>query len=103
MNPGWLGLNDGPLQEKAIHTGSDEVFRFAGYTLDMARGCLRNAEREIELRPKSFAVLRFLVENGDRLASKDKIISAVWPDVVVTEDSLSRCISEVRAAFRSLR
>src|SRR5882672_11412264 len=83
----------------AIHTKSHKVFRFAGFSLDVTRGCVRSGERELELRPKSFEVLRFLVENADRLVTKDEIITVIWPDVIVTEDSLSRCISDVRTAL----
>jgi len=78
---------------------SYKTYRFEEFTLDISRGRVRKGEREIELRPKSFEVLRFLVENADRLVSKDEIIAAIWPDVIVTEDSLSRCISDVRAAL----
>ena len=83
----------------AIHTESRELFRFEGFTLDVTRGCVRSGERELELRPKSFEVLRFLVQNADRLVSKDELMTAIWPDVFVTEDSLSRCISDVRIAL----
>jgi TolB-like protein/DNA-binding winged helix-turn-helix (wHTH) protein/tetratricopeptide (TPR) repeat protein len=79
----------------AVH----RAFRFAGYTLDMTRGALRNGEHAIELRPKSFEVLRYLVENAGRLISKDEIIQAVWSNVVVSDESLTRCISDVRAAL----
>src|SRR5712691_7436857 len=83
----------------AIHTESRELFRYEGFTLDVTRGCLRSGERELELRPKSFEVLRFLVQNADRLVSKDELMEALWPGVFVTEDSLSRCISDVRIAL----
>src|SRR6266581_5953860 len=75
------------------------MFRFGGYTLDVVRGCLRTADREIELRPKSFEVLRYLVENAGRLVPKDELIKAVWPNVIVTDESLTRCISDVRLAL----
>jgi hypothetical protein len=35
------------------------MFRFGEYTLDIVRGCLRTADRDIELRPKSFEVIVF--------------------------------------------
>jgi class 3 adenylate cyclase/predicted ATPase len=76
-----------------------KAFCFEGYTLDLRRGCLRAADREIELRPKSFAVLRYLVENAGRLVSKDELVKAVWPNVIVTDDSLARCVSDVRQAL----
>jgi DNA-binding winged helix-turn-helix (wHTH) protein len=76
-----------------------EAFYFEGYTLDLRRGCLRHEDREIELRPKSFTVLRYLLENAGRLVSKDELIRAVWPNVVVTDESLTRCVSDVRVAL----
>jgi TolB-like protein len=75
------------------------MFQFEGYTLDVTRGCLRTADREVELRPKSFEVLHYLVQSGGRLVTKDEIIRVVWPNVVVTDESLSQCISEVRHAI----
>ena len=76
-----------------------KMFRFEGYTLDVMRCSLRVADREVELRPKSFEVLRYLVENADRLVTKEELIKAVWPDVVVTDDSLTQCVSEARHAL----
>ncbi len=51
------------------------------------------------MRPKSFDVLRYLAENPDRLFSKDALLEAIWPGIHVTEDSLTRCISDIRAAL----
>jgi TolB-like protein/DNA-binding winged helix-turn-helix (wHTH) protein/tetratricopeptide (TPR) repeat protein len=76
-----------------------KVFRFEGFTLDAMRRFLRRGDREVELRPKSFEVLCYLVEHAGRLVTKNEIIDAVWPDVVVTDDSLTRCVSDVRAAL----
>ena len=75
------------------------MFQFEGYTLDIARSSLRAADREVQLRPKSFEVLRYLVENADRLVTKEELIKAIWPNVVVTDKSLTHCISEVRKAI----
>jgi adenylate cyclase len=75
------------------------MFKFEDCTLDIVRGCLRKADREVELRAKSFEVLRHLVENADRLVSKSELIETVWPNVVVSDESLSQCVSEVRQAI----
>jgi TolB-like protein/Tfp pilus assembly protein PilF len=75
------------------------ILQFGRFTLDLTRGRLRADGRDIELRPKSFEVLRHLVENADRLLSKEEIVSAVWPNVIVSEDSLARCMSDVRFAL----
>jgi adenylate cyclase len=87
----------GPAREAKIVAKG--MFRFGNFTLDIARGTLRIADREVNLRPKSFEVLRCLVENADRLLTKAEFIKAVWPKVVVAEESLARCVSEVREAL----
>ena len=69
-------------------------------TLDLALGLLCRNGTEIPLRPKSFALLQYLVAHAGRLVTKDELLSEVWPDVVVTEDSLTRCVSEARVALR---
>ena len=75
------------------------IYCFEGLTLDLHRGCLTSADGERALRPKSFEVLRHLVENAGRLVSKEELVSAIWPRVSVNDDSLARCISEVRLAI----
>src|SRR5258708_36267236 len=76
-----------------------QPLQFGSFTLDLERLCLRGPSGEVELRPKSFEVLRYLAEHPGRVISKEEVIAAVWPDVVVTDDSLIRCISEVRRAI----
>ncbi len=79
------------LQHQTLH--------FGDFTLDLRRGCLLRESEEVKLRPKSFEVLRHLVENSGRLVSKDELMGAVWPDTAVTDDSLVQCLIEVRRAL----
>ena len=74
-------------------------FQFAGFTLDLARLRLDGPSGQVALRPKAFEVLRFLVENAGRVVSKDEMMQAVWPNVTVTDKSLTHCVSEVRCAL----
>ena len=73
--------------------------QFDRYVLDLDRGCLTLNGTEVVLRPKTFAVLQFLVENDGRLVSKDELMAAVWPDVTVTDDALVQSIGELRRAL----
>src|SRR5499433_951350 len=75
------------------------MLQFEGYTLDIAHNSLRAADREVTLRRKSLELLRYLVENPGRLVTKEELLKAIWPDVVVTEESLTHCVSEVRQAI----
>jgi TolB-like protein/DNA-binding winged helix-turn-helix (wHTH) protein/Tfp pilus assembly protein PilF len=76
----------------------DETERlcFEEFALDLTRGCLRSGDRDIDLRPKAFAVLHHLAKNAGRLVPKQELYQAVWPDVVVCDDSLVQCIRELR-------
>jgi TolB-like protein len=69
---------------------------FDRYALDLTRGSLRLADRDLALRPKAFMALRYLVENAGRLVAKDELQRAVWRDVIVTDDSLVQCVRQLR-------
>ncbi len=76
------------------------VYRFEGFTLDLVRGALFGPDgAELRLRPKAFALLRHLAENAERLIDRDEILGAVWPGVFVTEDSVTLCVRQLRAAL----
>jgi len=71
-----------------------------GFEIDFSRSGLRRAGGEhVELRPRSLAVLRLLAANLGQLVTKDEIMAKVWDDAVVTEDSLTQCISDIRRAI----
>ncbi|HLE63745.1 MAG TPA: transcriptional regulator [Pyrinomonadaceae bacterium] len=78
---------------------SHQTHCFDEFVLDLTRGCLLHGHEEIKLRPKSFEVLRYLVENNGRLISKDELIHAVWVGMAVTDDSLVQCLKDIRHAL----
>jgi DNA-binding winged helix-turn-helix (wHTH) protein len=74
--------------------------RIGGFLLNRARGCLEDAAgAERFLRPKSYRVLEVLSERRGELVSKDELIGEAWPDVIVSDDSLAQCVSEIRRAL----
>lgn len=74
-------------------------YAFERFHFDPLRGQLTNGGVAIELRPKSLAVLHYLVAHPQRLVEKDELLAAVWGKVVVTEDSLVQCVREIRQAL----
>jgi DNA-binding winged helix-turn-helix (wHTH) protein len=80
----------------AVNRGA---YWFEGFTLDVTRRILRTNAGDVELRPRSFDVLCCLVENAGQLVSKDRIIRRVWPDAAATDESLARCVSDIRLAL----
>jgi len=73
-----------------------KTLRFGRFALDLERGCLRAGDQYVDLRPKSFEVLRHLVENAGRLVSKEEFFTTIWRNLVVSDDSLVQCIRELR-------
>lgn len=74
-------------------------YAFAGFELDAAQRTLKRGATPVELRPRSFDVLAYLLGAGARVVGKDELLQALWPGVVVTEESLTRCVSDIRHAL----
>lgn len=91
-----------PSERTAQPRSPPFVYRFAAFALDTERGTLVDAAgREVALRPKSAEVLRCLAENAGHVVSREVLMSAVWPNVFVTDDSITQCITEIRRALGS--
>jgi TolB-like protein len=75
------------------------IYRFADFELDLARVELRARGAVLPLEPQVFALLTLLVENRDRLVSRDEIIEKVWDNRVVTDAAVA---SRVKSARRAL-
>lgn len=73
--------------------------RFGPFELDLPRGALTRDGQDIPIRPKTFALLSCLLAHPGRLISKEELLDHVWPGVVVTEDSVTQCVGELRAAL----
>jgi hypothetical protein len=56
-------------------------------------------EHPVKLTPKSFELLRILLENQGRAMSKSELLDALWPDVEVEEGNLPFQISMLRNAL----
>lgn len=88
-----------PRLWSVITMPSGQVYEFAGHTLDPRQGRLRRDGKDVDLRPKSLALLSHLIANPGRVIDKEELIAAVWPDVVVSDDSLSQCLKDVRGVL----
>jgi non-specific serine/threonine protein kinase len=84
-------------------TPSHRTYFTGDLVLDLDRGCLLRAGREVRLRRQVFEVLVFLVERHGRLVEKEELARAVWPNTFVSDDSLNRCITEIRRALVDTR
>src|SRR5207247_11178479 len=64
--------------------------------LDLANERLWCGGQALALRPKTFALLRYLVEHPGQLLTKAALLEALWPEAMVSEVVLSVCIRELR-------
>ncbi len=76
-----------------------ERFAFKDFVLNLDRGTLTRNGEDVPLRPKSFAVLQYLVAHQGKLVSRDELIEAVWGHSHLTSSSLSQCLRDVRQAL----
>src|SRR6476469_6472827 len=72
---------------------------FGPYQLDRANARLLCGRVPVALTPKAFDVLHYLASRPDRLVTKEELLSAVWPDVVVSDASVKVCVREIRKAL----
>ena len=72
------------------------VFRFADVEVREREFLLTKAGVRIQVEPKAFRVLLFLLRNPGRLIPKDEIMSSVWNDSAVSDNSLTRSIAQLR-------
>ena len=83
----------------AVTDQQGPLLAFDSFTLDLTRGVLTAEAREVTLRPKTTAVLAHLLAHAGQVVSRDTLLTAVWGDVAITDDSLTQCVSEIRRAL----
>jgi len=74
-------------------------YYFEQFVLDPARRTLSRTDSAVSLTPKAFDVLLFLVQNPNRLVTKEELLQAVWGDTFVEEGNLTQYISHLRKAL----
>src|SRR3954447_9191474 len=83
-----------------LPAGDDRVrLCFEKLVLDTDRRELRRGEGAVPLQPQVFDLLVYLIENRDRVVTKDDLLEAVWNGRIVSESTL---ISRINAARRAI-
>jgi DNA-binding winged helix-turn-helix (wHTH) protein len=73
-------------------------FTFGDHLLDVDRCELRRGDDLIAVEPQVFDTLVYLLQNRDRVVSKDDLLAAVWGGRIVSEATLTARINAVRKA-----
>ena len=73
-----------------------DLYEFHSFRLDAVNCRLTRGDDLIPLTPKEFGILVLLVENSDRIVTKEELLESVWKDTFVEEATLARNISWLR-------
>lgn len=82
-----------PMPDSAI------LYRFGDCELDPVRHELRRAGTVVDVQPRVFDCLLYLVANRERSVSKQELQERVWSGQVVTDAALTRAIMKARRAI----
>ncbi|MEO0688712.1 MAG: winged helix-turn-helix domain-containing protein [Pseudomonadota bacterium] len=75
------------------------IFAFGDFELDKQRAELHRNAEAVPLRRKVYLLLLFLIENRERMVSRDEIIEVVWNGRIVSESTIDSCIKSARKAI----
>jgi TolB-like protein/DNA-binding winged helix-turn-helix (wHTH) protein/Tfp pilus assembly protein PilF len=76
--------------------GLESGFRLDQLTVEPSAGAVTGPGGLSKLDPKVMDVLVMLAQHAGRVVMREDMLSRLWPDAVVTDESLSRCIYELR-------
>jgi DNA-binding winged helix-turn-helix (wHTH) protein/predicted negative regulator of RcsB-dependent stress response len=83
----------------AVPARNATIHRFGACELDEGRRALRAHGREIDLQPRVFDLLVYLVRNRERVVSKQELLDRLWPGTLVVDNALQRVVSLARSAL----
>jgi TolB-like protein len=86
------------IAREQFRRGDNVQFLFGDHTLDTDRRELRRGADPIAVEPQVFDLLVYLLDNRERVVSKDDLIAAVWSGRIVSDSTLTSRINAARKA-----
>ena len=78
--------------------GGSLNYLFGPYELDTDNYVLKSQGEAVSIEPQVFSLLQFLIENRDRLVTKDELIDALWEGRIVSDAAITSTINLARRA-----
>jgi DNA-binding winged helix-turn-helix (wHTH) protein/TolB-like protein/Tfp pilus assembly protein PilF len=75
------------------------VYRFDDFLVDLETWRLSRDGREIHLEPVVLKLLIYLIENRERLVTRQELMDTVWGDTVISESALTKAVARLRKAL----
>lgn len=83
--------------------GAAGSYRIERCVVDLTRRTVERDGQAVALRPRSFSALTLLLLHPGEVVSREQFLETVWAGLQVGDESLSRCISDIRAALDDRR
>ena len=81
---------------------ADKTLVFAEFDLQPELRTLRREGTEVHLAKRPFDVLLFLIENRERVVSREELLDRFWDGHEVYDDALRKCVRAIRTALNDL-
>jgi DNA-binding winged helix-turn-helix (wHTH) protein len=75
------------------------MIRFGPFQIDPRTWLLTREGAGVDLSPRLVEILGFIVSRGGEIVTKDELLEKFWPDVHITENTLTRAIADIRKAI----
>ena len=75
------------------------LYRFGDFELDADLYQLRRAGEIVEIGPKAFDLLLYLIRQPQKIVSRTELVHEVWHAEAVSDSSVPTCITAVRRAL----
>jgi DNA-binding winged helix-turn-helix (wHTH) protein len=75
------------------------MIRFGSFHIDPRTWLLTRDGRPVELSPRLVEILGYIVARSGEIVTKDELLERFWPDVHITENTLTRAIADIRKAI----
>ncbi|MBI4750665.1 MAG: winged helix-turn-helix domain-containing protein [Acidobacteria bacterium] len=84
------------MSSSEVHNQETMLFLFGNFQIDLSQQSLAYNNDFIPLPPKVFQTLLILVQNNQKLVTRDEIINYIWPNTFVEDHNLNANISTLR-------
>lgn len=78
---------------------ADSAWTVGPWRIDARTGELRHGNESLRVEPKVAEVLVYLAQRAGQVVSRDELLTALWPRVVVGDDALTQSIIKLRKAL----
>ena len=75
------------------------IYRFGSFTFDTDGFVLASGPQPLSVEPQVFSLIQFLIENRDRVVTKDELFENIWDGRIVSDAALASRINSARRAL----